>query len=306
MNIHLDVFNNANSTALQKIDESLFEQHEVSLYIKRIDQVHPLISGNKWYKLKYNLMHAKEQGYSTLLSFGGAYSNHIHALAYAGKLTGFQTVGVIRGEAHEALNPTLRFAAEQGMQLHYVNREQYRQKEASPIVQAIIAQYAPCYVIPEGGSNALAVRGCREIVNDISFPLDALCCACGTGGTFAGLVQGLSAAQRAIGFAVLKGASFLERDVTGLLQTSESSSKAPWTICHDYHFGGYAKLTPDLKEFVLGFEEKHAIAIEPVYTGKMLYGVYDMVRRGLFSQGEKIVVVHSGGLQGRETAMSRV
>ena len=305
MNISLDVFNKSTSTALQKINEPLFERQGVSLFIKRIEQIHPVISGNKWYKLKYNLMRAKERGYSTLVSFGGAYSNHIHALACVGKQTGFETVGVIRGEEHGVLNPTLRFAVEQGMQLHYVNREHYRQKEMSSAVQTILDQYTPCYVIPEGGSNMLAVRGCREIVEDIAEPFDVLCCASGTGGTLAGLVHGLKPAQRAIGFAVLKGANFLERDVASLLQAVGASSSVSWQVCHDYHFGGYAKLTPELKAFILAFEEKHGISIEPVYTGKMLYGMYDMIQRGVFHQGERVVVVHSGGLQGRETAMSR-
>ncbi len=284
---------------LEEVDAPLLKQAGVQLLVKREDQVHPVISGNKWHKLKYNLEAARLQGQQTLLSFGGAYSNHIHALAGAGRACGFNTIGVIRGEPYEPLNPTLQFAADQGMVLHYLNRADYRLKHSPDVLAALQAKFGDFYLIPEGGSNALAVKGCREIVADIDQPFDVIATACGTGGTLAGLVAGLEGQKVALGFAVLKGGGFLNDEVARLLRCAAEPARTNWSINLDYHFGGYARVTPELLSFVAAFEAQHEIPLEPIYTGKMFYGLLDLVRRGFFPRGTTIVAVHTGGLQGK-------
>ncbi len=284
---------------LQELTDVRLARAGVRLLIKREDRLHPIVSGNKWHKLKYNLEAAKAQEQRTLLSFGGAYSNHIHALAEAGAACGFDTIGVIRGEPCERLNPTLQFAVERGMRLHYLSRADYRRKQNREIVEALKVEFGDFYLIPEGGSNALAVKGCREIVTDIDQPFDLIATACGTGATLAGLVTGLTGDQQALGFAVLKGAAFLRDEVVELLKSATNSAYDNWSINLDYHFGGYAKTTPELFQFIADFEADHAIPLEPIYTGKMLYGLFDLIGRGVFRRGSTIVAIHTGGLQGR-------
>ncbi len=283
---------------LQELNDESLEKAGVRLLIKREDQVHPIISGNKWHKLKYNLEAAKAQKYNTLLSFGGAYSNHIHALAGAGNAYGFNTIGIIRGESYNPLNSTLQFAVDHGMRLHYLNRSDYRRKHESEIIDDLKERFGEFYLIPEGGSNALAVKGCKEIIADINIPFDVITSPCGTGGTLAGLIAGLKVKQKALGFAVLKGADFLQDDIAQLLQFANESNHDNWQINLDYHFGGYAKIKPALLNFIDEFEAKHAIPLEPIYTGKMMYGLFDLIRQGEFSRSTAIVAIHTGGLQG--------
>jgi 1-aminocyclopropane-1-carboxylate deaminase len=265
------------------------------------------MSGNKWRKLRYNLLEASNQGKQTLLTFGGAYSNHIYAVAAAGKFSGFRTIGLIRGEEHLPLNPTLAFARETGMQLHYISREEYRRKQEPAFLRGLQEKFGDYYLIPEGGSNALAVKGCAEIIEDICIPYHYLCCPCGTGGTLAGLIAGTSTpSQTLFGFSALKEGKFLEEDVKHLLAAYQQLEPenvlghgASWLIQTDYHFGGYAKTTPALFEFIRWFERTHAIALEQVYTGKMMYGMYDLLKQGYFKPGSVIIAIHTGGLQGR-------
>ena len=284
---------------LQVIEDERLDRAGVSLLIKREDLIHPLVSGNKWHKLKYNLTAARQQGYGTLLSFGGAYSNHIHALAAAARAHGFQSVGVIRGEPYEPLNPTLQFAVEQGMRLHYLNRLAYRRKYEADILDALRARFGDFYLIPEGGSNPLGVRGCGDIVTDIDQAFDVLVCACGTGATLAGLVAGLEGRARALGIAVLKGAGFLNGEVRRFLAEVGAPACDNWSLALDFHCGGYAKTSPGLLAFMSDFERRHAIPLDPVYTGKMLYGLFELIGKGEFARGTTIVAIHSGGLQGR-------
>ncbi len=284
---------------LQPLTDPVLEARGVSLAVLRTDLIHPVISGNKWYKLKYNLAEARRRGHDTLLSFGGAYSNHLHALAGAGAEYGFKTIGVIRGEERLPLNPTLRFARDQGMRLAYLDRASYRRKHTPEILAQLREEFGDCYLVPEGGSNALAVRGCREMVAAIDRPFDVIACACGTGATLAGLITGLDGGQQALGFAVLKGAAFLQREVRGFLESAGHGGLAHWSINLDYHCGGYAKTTPALIEFITRFETKHRIPLEQVYTGKLLFGLYDLIAQGHFAPGTRLVAVHSGGLQGR-------
>ncbi|GAB3823224.1 hypothetical protein GCM10028895_29830 [Pontibacter rugosus] len=198
---------------LQKLEDDLLKEQGVALWVKREDLLHPHISGNKWRKLKYNLKAAKQQGHHTLLTFGGAYSNHIAATAAAGKAYGFRTIGIIRGEEHLPLNPTLAFATSCGMQLHYISREKYRLKDEPGFLKEVQQQYGKVYMLPEGGTNLLAVKGCTEIVDDITIDYSHICCAMGTGGTLAGIVAGLAGEKAILGFPALKGGDFLRQEV---------------------------------------------------------------------------------------------
>ncbi len=286
-------------TPTVEICEPLFDAAGIRVMMKRLDLVHPLISGNKWYKLKYNLLAARKQGHGTLLSFGGAYSNHIHALAAAGKLYEFNTIGVIRGEPHESLNSTLQFAVQQGMQLHYVSRQAYRQKQSDEFIAQLHDQFGEFYCVPEGGSNQLAVQGAAEIVHGIGDDVDYVACACGTGGTLAGIVMGLMGQGKALGIAVLKGGDFLNTDVQQFLSLAGKGMLTNWSINLDFHLGGYAKVGPELLGFMHRFEMQHQILLDPVYTAKLMYAIYALAERGYFLRGTTLLVIHSGGLQGR-------
>ncbi|WP_114782200.1 1-aminocyclopropane-1-carboxylate deaminase/D-cysteine desulfhydrase [Botryobacter ruber] len=283
---------------LQQLHSPLLDQHQVQVWVKREDLLHPAISGNKWRKLKYNLLEAKRQQKETLLTFGGAYSNHIAATAAAGAEFGFKTIGMIRGEEHLPLNPTLRFAREQGMELHYMTREQYRLKNEPETVLQLAQQFQQPYILPEGGTNALAVKGCTEIVSDISIDYDYICCASGTGGTLAGIIAGLAGEKQVLGFPALKGGAFLEEEIAQLIKDYNGQSYTNWQLVTDYHFGGYAKVKPELLTFMQEFREQHHIPLDPVYTGKLMYGLFDLIQQGYFPAGSRIVAVHTGGLQG--------
>lgn len=270
----------------------------MSLFVKREDLIHPYLSGNKWYKLKYNLQEAKRLKKDSLLTFGGAYSNHIYSTSAAGKIINLNTIGIIRGEEHTPLNPTLSFAKANGMKLFYLDRKSYRKKNSSKIINELKIKFGDFYLLPEGGTNELAVKGCREILNSINIDFDYICCPCGTGGTIAGLISGLKGKKFALGFAVLKGASFLKEDVSALLIKVDNNKYDNWDINLDYHFGGYAKYNRELLKFVYEFVSKNKISIEPIYTGKMFFGIYDLISKGYFPDGSKIVAIHTGGLQG--------
>lgn len=283
---------------IQSLSSDFLEQHDIHLFIKRDDLIHPLIQGNKWRKLKYNLEQARRDHQSTLLSFGGAYSNHIHALAAAGQLFDFNTIGIIRGEAQEPLNPTLQDVSDCGMQLGYLSRSDYRQKTSPRILQQLQQTYGNFYLIPEGGSNELAVKGAAEIIHELDQEFDLVCAACGTGATLAGLIIGLDNHSQLLGFAALKGADFLYDDIARLLRTTVNQQYDNWSLNLDYHLGGYAKTRPELFDFIARFQQEYGIALEPVYTGKMFYGLFELIARGHFAPGSRILAIHSGGLQG--------
>jgi 1-aminocyclopropane-1-carboxylate deaminase len=263
------------------------------------------MSGNKWHKLKYNIHKAKNEGIDTLLTFGGAYSNHIYAVAAAGKIFNLRTIGIIRGEEHLPLNPTLSFAVENGMKIYYIDRKSYRKKESSEIINQLQQEFGDFYLLPEGGTNELAIKGCSEIISKIDIDFDYICCPCGTSGTLAGLISGLKGNKFALGFAVLKGASFLKDNVNSLLKNFNESSFPNWDVNLDYHFGGYARTNSILLDFVIRFTSITKIPIEPIYTGKMLFGIYDLAEKGFFEEGIQIIAVHTGGLQGLKGLTSR-
>ena len=285
-------------TPLTEINDVRLFESKINLFIKREDLIDPEISGNKWFKLKYNLLEAKKLGYKKILTLGGAYSNHIYSTAAAGKKFGFETIGVIRGEEHLPLNPTLSFAKDCGMKFHYLDRKSYKNKYDELIVKSLKNEYDDFYLVPEGGSNSLAVKGCSEIIPRINKKFDFICTACGTGGTLAGMVLGLNSNAKAIGFSVLKGGEFLNNNVKNFLSIFNQNNLINWEINLDYHFGGYAKVTDELLEFCHEFTDKHNIEIEPIYTGKMLFGIFDLIKKKYFSEGSTIIALHSGGLQG--------
>ena len=266
----------------------------ITLCIRREDLIHPFVSGNKFRKLKYNLLEAARQNHTRLLTFGGAFSNHIAAVAAAGELHGFATIGVIRGEELESeinKNPTLSFAANYGMKLVFVSREAYRHKANPDEIASWQDQFGPFYLLPEGGTNALAVKGCEEILTQADADFDYICCAAGTGGTAAGLINASQENQQVLVFPSLKG-DFLGDEIR------KFTAGEKWRIISDYHFGGYGRITPELVSFINRFNLENKVPLDPVYTGKMLFGVMDMVRKGDFPDGAKVLVIHTGGLQG--------
>lgn len=278
---------------VQELHDERLASQRVRLFLKRDDLIHPELPGNKWRKLKYNLADAVESDRHTLLTFGGAYSNHLRAVAAVGRHFGFATIGVVRGEEHLPLNPTLAYAREQGMTLTYLDRTTYRERDSPLVVEALRERFSDFFLLPEGGSNAAAVRGAAELPAELALPYDLVCCACGTGGTLAGIAAGLPPGKRAVGFSALKGGGFLVDDVRWL-QREYGRETTNWTIKLDYHFGGFARRNAELDSFIDDFRERHGIALEWVYVAKMLYGVYDMIGRSEFSGGTSIVAVVTG------------
>jgi 1-aminocyclopropane-1-carboxylate deaminase len=266
----------------------------ISLVIKREDLIHPFVSGNKFRKLKYNLLQAKAENQSTLLTFGGAYSNHIAAVAYAGKENGFQTIGIIRGdELGDKIesNPTLKFAQECGMQFEFVSRETYRLKTEATFLEQLQQQYGAFYLIPEGGTNAFAIQGCEEILTPEDASFDFVACAIGTGGTISGLINSVLPHQKVLGFPALKG-NFLQDEIRNFVRQDN------WKLITDYHFGGYGKVTNDLIDWINQFYDQTQIPLDPVYTGKMVFGIVDLIAKNYFPENAKILLIHTGGLQG--------
>lgn len=286
------------SSHLQQIKDPLLAEKEIQLWVKRDDLIHPLISGNKWRKLKYNIQAAREACKDTLLTFGGAYSNHIAAVAAAGHESGFRTIGIIRGGENTDNNETLLKAAALGMELHFVSRTHFREKEQPEFIANLKSRFGDFYLLPEGGTNTLAVKGCTEIVSEINLPFHYLCCSCGTGGTLAGLIAGDEGHQQVIGFSALKGMKDLEEKVNALVSAYKGQTYSNWFINHEYHFGGYARLPEALFNFIMDFRNSHHMLLDPVYTGKMFYGIYDLVRMDYFPKESVIIAIHTGGLQG--------
>jgi 1-aminocyclopropane-1-carboxylate deaminase len=275
----------------QKIN---IENSTIALYIKREDLLHPYISGNKFRKLKYNLVQAKKENKNTLLTFGGAFSNHILAVAAAGNSNGFKTIGIIRGEELVDKvndNPTLKRAKDFGMDFEFVTRESYREKESLNFKQRIKQKFGDVYIIPEGGTNDLAVKGCEEILTSKDEKFDYICCAVGTGGTISGIINCSKSSQQVLGFPSLKG-DFLREDIRRFV------TKSNWELITAYHFEGYGKVSEELIKFINEFYQKYTIPLDPIYTGKMVFGVFDLINKNYFADNSKILMIHTGGLQG--------
>ena len=294
-------FNSQIQSKNQPIVLPELKANNYQLFIKREDEIHPLVSGNKFRKLKYNLKVAKQNKNKTLLTFGGAFSNHILATAVAGKLQNFKTIGVIRGDELGqdlsktlATNSTLRAAYEHGMKFEFISRERYRDKMSSDFLQKLELKYGDFYTLPEGGTNALAVKGCEEILTTDDNEFDYICSCVGTGGTIAGIINSIEAPQKVIGFPALKG-DFLIKEIQQYCRGQKN-----WQLVSDYHFGGYGKYSDELIHFINRFKEDTTIPLDPIYTGKMMFGVLDMIKKNSFPKGSKILIIHSGGIQGIE------
>ena len=288
------MYTNEITTSNTRVLLKAIEASTCSLYIKREDEIHRFVSGNKYRKLKYNLQQALTQKKRTLITFGGAFSNHIAAVAVAGNDVGLNTVGVIRGDelvGNYAKNTTLQFAEQCGMQFEFVSREAYRMKETSAFQQPLLERYPNSIIIPEGGTNELAVQGCEEILNTNDFNFDFICAATGTGGTLAGLIRASKEHQKVIGYSALKGT--FQKD-----EIQKYTEKLNFTLKDTYSFGGYAKIDSYLVRFMNDFKEQTGILLDPVYTAKMLYGIVADIKNGFFPENSRILAIHTGGLQG--------
>ncbi len=290
-----------NAPIVELFEERLLSKG-VRLFLKREDQIHPEVSGNKWRKLKYNLLKAKEQNKDCLLTFGGAFSNHIAALAAAAKAMDMESIGIIRGEEVLPLNPTLSKASVDGMRFQFVSRTEYREKKKLSFIEMLKARYGDFYHVPEGGSNCLALKGVGELMDDVlnddKLKPNYVCTAMGTGGTMAGLVARDDEGVKIIGFPALKG-NFLELEVKQFLnQCGYEINEGNWGVNNNYHFGGFAKYNTELIDFINQFKTLHNIPLDPIYTGKMMYGIFDLIEKDYFDRGSQILAIHTGGLQG--------
>lgn len=286
-----------NPAPIQFLTHSNLAEKGVELAIKRLDLVHPEVSGNKFFKLKYNLEKAKSEEKSKILTFGGTFSNHIYATAEGANAENLESVGIIRGERIEPLNATLVHAEKLGMQLYFIDRKIYRNKTEPEFLNFLNEKFGDYYLIPEGGTNEQAIKGTQEILNGEDEKFSHLCCSIGTGGTMAGMYSSLSAHQNLLGFSSLKG-EFIHQEIADLLDKYQLTSQGSYEIFTSYHFGGYAKYKKELIEFIWWFFESFGIVLDPIYTGKMAFGIWDLIKNDYFKEESKILMIHSGGLQG--------
>lgn len=287
MDINLDIY-----SPIQQITNKLFADKGILVFIKRDDLIHPIISGNKWRKLKYVLLQAQVQNKTHLVTFGGAYSNHLLATAAAAAKFGFKATGIVRGE--EVENDTLFLCKLHGMQLIYTDRDSYRDKPA--LFHKFFADDEQAFFIDEGGASAEGAKGVSELVDELTDTYDHIFCACGTGTTAAGIINGLTKCNLPTYFnaiPVLKNGGFMQDEIDKFLTTPTN-----YSLHLDYHFGGYGKTTPGLIQFIKQFVSETGILIEPIYTGKMIYALYDLANKDHFAPGSKILAIHSGGIWG--------
>lgn len=285
-------------TPIDEIIDEYTKSANIRLFIKREELNHPTIQGNKYWKLLYNIKEAQSQNKDTLITFGGAFSNHIYATAAAGESSRIKTVGIIRGERIQPLNHTLQSAVDFGMELHFITREKYKEKQTTSFLDELHFKFNNAYIIPEGGTNSLAIEGCKELGSEIEQQdhFDTICLSVGTGGTISGLISSIQHAD-ILGFSSLKG-NFLEKEIENLIQDTNNNALCPWEINTAYHFGGYAKHKPELIEFINTFKQVHNIQLDPIYTGKMMFGIYNLMEKGEFRKNARVLAIHTGGVQG--------
>ncbi len=287
-----------NSVSLEPFNHPLLLKHNVSVSIKRDDLLHAVVSGNKLYKLMFNLDEFKRSHKKTLITFGGAYSNHLHATAFMGKKLGFQTVAIVRGEQLLPLNPTLKDCTDWGMILEPVSRGDYRQKQKSADIQDIIKKYPSAYIVPEGGANKLGVLGASKIMDGVDQKnIDVVVVACGTGVTMAGIVSACESHVSVVGMPALKAEKWMASEVQGWLDVVGCDNKN-WMVECQYHFGGYGKTKPELLQFIEEMAQQYQLLLDPIYTGKAFYGLLKMIEQGEIASGSRVLFIHSGGLQG--------
>lgn len=297
---------NAQQTAIvQELFSPLYEEKKVRLFLQRDDLLHPEVSGNKFRKLKYNICYAIEQGNKTILTFGGAYSNHIAATAAAAKLSNLNSIGIIRGEEHLPLNATLKTAVDNGMELHYISRSDYKLKKDVSFLEGLKQRFGEVCIIPEGGTNQLAINGVAEMKADWGQEYDCIATPFGSGGTAAGIYSVLDEEQRLLIFSALKGEKVGD-EFTSILADNNIVDNNNWTMFNQYHFGGYAKVKPELVDFVNLFKKDYHIQLDLIYNGKMLFGLTDLIRKDYFSSGTKILAIHTGGVQGNKGMVERL
>lgn len=276
---------------IEELHDEVLENANIRLFVKRDDLIHPTISGNKWRKLKHHLIEFNKGDYDSIVTFGGAFSNHIHATAALGFSLQIKTIGIIRGEEHSPLNSTLNDAVKWGMKLKYISRSEYRNKDSSDLLNKLKTEFPNSYIIPEGGSGKLGALGCEDIVSEIDISFNTICCACGTATTLSGILNKLPEDKNAIGFPALKGGDFLNGDINTMSENQNYSLEC------DYHFKGYAKHTPELLKFMEWFHKTHSIQLDHVYTSKMFYGLYDLIKKEKL-QNQTVIAIHTGGIQG--------
>lgn len=290
---------------LGEVRDGPFARRGVRLFLKRDDLIHPDLPGNKWRKLALNLEAAAGR---TVLTFGGAYSNHLRATAAAGRLLGFRTVGVVRGDelAHRPLNPSLARCAADGMRLHFVDRTTYRAKASPEVLEGLLSRFGDVEVVPEGGSNALAAQGCTALGRELAGEVDVAAVACGTGGTLAGLAAGLDPGQRALGVPVV-GGGFLAGEVARLQCEAFGGPAGAWALEERFTFGGYARTAPELDAFADGFEDRHGLPVERVYVAKLLFALTALADEGAFAPGTRVAAVITGAPDAslQESSVSR-
>jgi 1-aminocyclopropane-1-carboxylate deaminase len=293
-------------TPMQEIFWEPFIKAGVRVLIKREDLNNETVSGNKWWKLKYNLEVAKNKNFERVLTFGGAYSNHIYSTSAAAKQVGLESIGIIRGEELATVtNPTLSFAREQGMFLHFVTREDYRQKNNSDFLNRLEKQFGKFYLIPEGGTNSLAVKGCAEFATEklAGIQFDKLFVPVGTGGTIAGLICGFSGEKEIVGVSVLKDGDFLKNEIKNLTIESAGEPYGNWSLLTSFHHGGYAKVTNELLKFIDEMKTQN-LPLDPVYTGKLMWAITQEIQAGKIERGSTVLALHTGGLQNNTAHMN--
>lgn len=291
--------NQTKPSLLSAIEHPIFKQKKLNVFIKRDDLIHPIISGNKWRKLKHNLLQAKIQNQQTIISFGGAFSNHIHALAYACKVNNFNCIGIIRGEQKYQDNFTLSWARHWGMQLKFVDRKTYKLRTDNNYLQDLMLQYPHAMIIPEGGSNTLALEGVGDVITELANQVDYdyLLTPVGSGGTLAGLIKADNNKHKILGIAVLKQQGYLADEVNALL-SKDHGRFDNWQILNDFHYGGYGKYKTEDANRILEFINSTGIPLDPVYSGKMVLALFDLIVQDYFPENSRIVLLHTGGIQG--------
>ena len=294
----IKLLNETENITINSLQSELFDKNKLSVSMLRLDTIHPIVSGNKIFKLYYFLEEAKNSNDKLIITFGGAYSNHLAATAYACKEAGLKCIGFVRGEKPKELSQTLLFCLENGMQLEFISRELYKKINEEKFHKELKKKYGDHTLIPEGGFSRKGANGAKLICKYFnSKNFSHVCCAVGTATTLAGLINGSNKETEIIGFSVLKNLNDTEERLTFL--GVESSKK--YSVIHDYHFGGYAKKNTELISFINSFYDDNKIPLDFVYTGKMMFGVYDLIKRKYFPEGSNILCIHTGGLQGNKS-----
>jgi len=279
---------------IQEIKLNIYNPNNIKLYVKREDLIHNIVSGNKWRKLKYNFEYIKKNNTKTILTFGGAYSNHLHALSWLAKKNKINSIGLVRGEESSKINPTLSFCLQNKMKLYFLDRTTYRKsKYDNEVINNLKEKYKKIYILPEGGFNDFGIKGCEEIMDEVPDDFNIIACSIGTGCTAIGIIKSLNINQNFLGFTSFKNSNFINQTIGGYI-----NSNSNWKIKSDYNFGGFGKINIELKNFINYFESSYKIKLDPIYTSKLFFGLFDMISKNKFKKESRILVLHTGGLQG--------